>query len=236
MSDTEAPTLSIHDDADFAAAAAATLASEIAAAVRERGRATLALSGGRTPLAAFERLAAEPLPWDSIDVLQVDERCTPPGHEERNAVQVERAFGSLAKNGRFHWLPLDASPEPRVAARIYSSTLTEIAGTPPVIDVIQLGLGNDGHTASLFPGNAPVLVTPFVGFVPLAAGWPRVTLTLAAINAARRIVWLVAGAERKAPLRGLLAGDGTVVGSQVRRSDATIVAARSAIDSTHPRI
>lgn len=232
MKSPDAPVLSVHDDAAFAAAAASTLANEIATAVRERGRATLALSGGRTPLAAFARLAAEPLPWDSIDVLQVDERCTPPGHEERNAVQIERAFGSLAKNGRFHWIPLDTSPEPRVAARIYSATLTDLAGTPPVIDVLQLGLGNDGHTASLFPGNSPVLVTPYVGFVPLAAGWPRVTLTLAAINAARRIVWLVDGAERQAPLRGLLAGDSAVVGSQVRRSDATIVASRGAIDST----
>jgi 6-phosphogluconolactonase len=235
MSDTDTPMLAVHDDERFAAAAAATLAAELAAAVRERGRATFAVSGGRTPLAAFEMLAAKPLPWDSIDVVQVDERCTPPGHEERNAVQVARAFGSLANNGRFRWVPLDASPEPRVAARIYSATLTELAGTPPVIDVVQLGLGNDGHTASLFPGNAPVLVTPFVGFVPFAAGWPRVTLTLAAINAARRIVWLVAGAERKVPLHRLLAGDNAVVGSQVRRSDATIVAARSAIDSPDER-
>jgi 6-phosphogluconolactonase len=234
MNRSDAPTLSVHDDSAFADAAAEVLAAELETAVRARGRAIFAISGGRTPLAPFARLATKPLPWEAIDVFQVDERCTPPGHEERNAVQLERAFGSLADRGpaRFHWVPLDSSPEPRVAARIYSATLTERAGDPPLIDVVQLGLGDDGHTASLFPGNSPVPITPFVGFVPLAAGWPRITLTLAALNAVRRIVWLVEGAEKVAPLRSLIAGETAVVGSQIRRTDATIVAARSAFDPT----
>lgn len=230
----EVPRLEVlPDGAAVAAAAADLLATELAAAVRERGRATLAVSGGRTPLAAFARLAALPLPWDAIDILQVDERCAPAGHADRNSVQLARAFGALATthSARFHWLPLDSTPDARAAALAYSATLTRLAGTPPVIDVLQLGLGADGHTASLFPGQTPELVTPFVGLTPPSLGWPRLTLTLPVLSAARRIVWLVTGADKRAPLRGLLEGDTLVVGSRVRRSDTVVLTDRAAADT-----
>jgi 6-phosphogluconolactonase len=230
------PALAVHaDGAAVAAAAAALVGAELEAAVAVRGRATLAVSGGRTPLTAFARLATLPLPWSAIDVLQVDERCAPAGHADRNSVQLARAFGPLAAAhaDRFHWLPLDDTADARAAALAYSETLTRLAGSPPVIDVLQLGLGTDGHTASLFPGQALELVTPFVGLAPPALGWPRVTLTLPVLNAARRIVWIVTGADKRVPLRGLLAGDPGVVGSGVRREGAFVLADRAAADATN---
>jgi len=208
---------------------AACIAAELAAAVAARGRATLAVSGGRTPLDALARLAASSLPWDVIAVLQVDERFAPPGSDERNAVRLARAFGSLAveRPGIFHWMPVDER-DPQAAARRYAATLATLAGTPAVIDVVQLGLGADGHTASLFPGAALDTATPTVALAPAADGWARLTLTLETINAARSIVWLVTGHDKRAALAGLLAGDPTIVGSRVRGDRARIVADRAA--------
>jgi 6-phosphogluconolactonase len=226
--------LEVHaDPAAVATAAATTIAAALDAAVRERGRATLALSGGRSPLKAFELLAAKSLPCHAIDILQVDERCAPPGHEDRNSVQIGRAFAKLwaARSERFHWMPLDDTTDTHAAARAYSATLTGLAGEPPIIDVVQLGLGPDGHTASLFPGQTLELVTRFVGISPPMLGWPRLTLTLPVLDAARRIIWFITGVDRGAPLRGLLAGDPAVVGSRVRRGDATVLADRAAVDA-----
>lgn len=219
------------DPAAVARAAAEHIAAELAAAVAARGRATLAVSGGRTPLAAFARLAAAALPWERIAVLQVDERCAPEGHEDRNALQLERAFGPLAiaHAASFHWLTLGAGGA-HAAARAYSATLTALAGTPPVIDVLQLGLGADGHTASLFPGVTLDPVTPYAAVAPTAPLWPRITLTLPVLNAARHIVWLVTGTDKRAALEGLLAASPAIVASQVRRENARVLADRAAAD------
>jgi 6-phosphogluconolactonase len=233
LSDARAPLpLEILGDADAVAArGAARIAGQLLAAVAARGRATLAISGGRTPLRLFALLAGTVLPWQAIDVLQIDERFTPPGHDERNAVQLARAFGALTTRWpqAFHWMPVD-DPEPRAAARRYAETLAHLAGTPPVLDVVQLGLGADGHTASLFPGVALDAATPTVGLTPSPAGWPRMTLTLAVLNAARGIVWIVTGRDKRAALAGLMAADPAIVGSSVRRNGATVLADRDAAE------
>jgi len=207
------------------------IATELLAAVAARGHATLAISGGRTPLRVFALLADLALPWQAVDVLQVDERFTPPGHDERNAVQLARAFGAVTTRWpqAFHWMPVDA-PEPHAAAARYAETLARLAGTPPVLDVLQLGLGADGHTASLFPHLPLDAATPTVGLSPSPAGWPRLTLTLPVLSAARSIVWIVTGRDKRAALGGLMAGDPAIVGSGVRRSGATVLADRAATE------
>ena len=217
------------DAAAVAAHGAALLAADLEAAVAARGHATLAVSGGRTPFATFALLAAAPIPWRSIDVLQVDERFAPRGSDDRNSVRLARAFGSVARNEpeNFHWMPVD-SDDPRAAAQRYAATLEALAGEPPVIDVVQLGLGTDGHTASLFSEAALTAVTATVALVPVVHRWPRMTLSLATLNAARNIVWLVTGRDKRAALAGLLAGDASIVGSRVRRSRARIIADRAA--------
>jgi 6-phosphogluconolactonase len=230
--ETQAPlALEVHADARAVAhAAAERIATALAAAVAARGRATLAVSGGRTPLAAFARLADAALPWERIGVLQVDERCAPEGHEDRNAVQLERAFGRLVREHRdsFHWIPFAA--DHAHAAREYAAILASVAGTPPVIDVVQLGLGADGHTASLFPGGRLELPSPSVGYAPSAPLWPRITLTLPVLNAARGIVWLVTGRDKRAALHDLLRGAPELVASGVRTSDAIVLADRVAAE------
>jgi 6-phosphogluconolactonase len=230
--DAASPALEVlADPAAVAERGAACIAAELAAAVAVRGRASLAVSGGRTPLAAFARLAAEPLPWHAIAIVQIDERFAPAGSDERNSARLARAFGALAteRSGIFHWMPVD-DRDRQAAARRYAATLEVLAGTPPVIDVVQLGLGADGHAASLFLEAALDTVTPTVALAPSADGWPRMTLTLAAINAARSIVWLVTGRDKRTALAGLLAADAAIVGSRVRRSRARIVADRAAAE------
>ena len=221
------PELAVVDDAAAAAAqGAALIGAQLRAGVAERGRAALAVSGGRTPQRMFEILAREPLPWERIDVLQVDERVVPDGHAERNATQAGAAFaGPMARHPQsFHWMPVADADLDAAAAR-YAATLHTVAGREPLLDVVHLGLGADGHTASIFPGSALADETR----VDVAAtgehlGRRRMTLTLPVINRARLILWVVTGADKCDALARLLAGDPSLVASRVRRRGAVIVA------------
>ena len=212
-------------------AAAARSASLISAELRERiaarGRATLAVSGGRTPERMFERLAADNLPWQRIEVFQVDERVAPAGHADRNALQIERAFAAplAAEPERFHFMPVE-SPDLSAASAAYERALEAAAGTPPVLDVVHLGLGADGHTASLFGGSplleearAAVAVTP-----EPHAGRRRMTLTLPVLSRARLVVFVVTGADKRGVLARLLERDANLVASRVRPERAVLVA------------
>jgi 6-phosphogluconolactonase len=197
------------------------------------GRATLAVSGGRTPRHIFERLAAADLPWDRLELFQVDERIAPHGHADRNATQAAAAFAAAhALHPRaFHWMPVEDVDLDAAAAR-YAHELRCAAGSPPALDTVHLGLGADGHTASIFPGSP--LVQASSGDVAITEqhqGRRRMTLTLAALNAARRLLWVVTGADKRAALAGLVAGDPTVVASRVRRSGAVILADADAADA-----
>jgi 6-phosphogluconolactonase len=196
-------------------AAAVELAALARAAVAERGAFHVALSGGSTPKRLFQLLAArgrDALPWDRVDLWWGDERAVPPDHADSN-------FG-MAREALIEPLRLDAARvhriagelDPDAAARSYARALLETAGAPPVLDLVLLGLGPDGHTASLFPGSPAlgetdrwVVANPVTS--PLVGGAAtRITLTAPAINAARRVRFLVAGADKAAALAAVLDG------------------------------
>jgi 6-phosphogluconolactonase len=201
------------------------LAGSLRTAIADRGRATLALSGGRTPVPMFAMLAADPLPWGRIQVFQVDERVAPRGHAERNATAIEAAFTRTGVGT--HWMPVERD-DLEVAAQDYARELEAAAGTPPVLDAVQLGLGADGHTASLFPGSAALAARSAVAATEPQLGRRRFTLTLEALNRARTIVWVVCGADKSAALAALLRRDPSLVASRVRGSGATVLADRAA--------
>ena len=213
------------------AEAVATRAAELLAGYLEqdvaaRGAATLALSGGRTPQRVLERLAARALPWGRIVVFQVDERVAPLGHPDRNRTQASAALASPVENhaASFRWMPVEDA-DLAAGARRYSDALREAAGSPPALGTVHLGLGPDGHTASLFPGSALVGETARdVAVSEPQLGRRRMTLTLPALNRARRILWIVTGADKRAALAGLVAGDASIVGSRVRRDGALVLA------------
>jgi 6-phosphogluconolactonase len=224
----DTPRLEVQADAAAAAARAAKLiAAQLREDLGERGRATLAVSGGRTPERMLELLAREELAWDRIDVFQVDERVAPAGHADRNALQLRRTFaGRLAAlPERFHFMPVE-SPSLSAGAAEYARELAAAAGDPPTLDVVHLGLGTDGHVASLFPGSAlldetraPVAVTPDVH-----AGRRRMTLTLPVLARARLVVLLVTGADKREALARLTANDRRLVASRLRPAHTAIVA------------
>lgn len=206
----------------WAARAADITAAELNAALRERSRATLAVSGGRSPKRYFEELSRREVPWDRVTILQVDERVVPEGSPERNLTDQIASFGDL--EARWLPLPVSAHEDPK-ALKAFVEDLREDAGNPPVIDVIHLGLGDDGHTASLVPGD-PVLDEKHhvLAHTGLYNGTRRLTLTEPVLSRARLVLWLVSGSNKAEPVKKLLAGDPSIPGSLVRAARQILIA------------
>jgi 6-phosphogluconolactonase len=227
--------LPIHVGADAdesAAEAARVIAAALRDAIAERGHASVAFSGGTTPWAMLRVLAAAKVDWQKVDVFQVDERVAPDGDPDRNATHIESSLVRLAPvpSARWHPIPVE-EPDPASAARHYERTLRGVlddsttgSGANGVLDVVHLGLGDDGHTASLVPGDPVLGVTDrLVAPTGVYAGHRRVTLTYPALNAARTVVWLAAGAGKGEMLRRLVAGDGTIPSGRVLQDRAVVV-------------
>ena len=226
------------DAAQAALAAAEALADACRAAVAARGRASVAVSGGETPWRMLEHWRGLVLPWEHIHVAQVDERVAPPGDPRRNQTRLARilvADGPLPEANLLA-MPVEADDLPRAAAR-YQQQLEHVAGHPATLDVVQLGLGTDGHTASLVPGDAVLEITDRdVAVTGDYQGLRRMTLTYAAIDRARSRLWLVTGVAKAARLRELLSGESgdRAPGVRVRRADSTLVADREALAGDAP--
>lgn len=209
---------------------AARLGALLREAVETRGIATLALSGGGGLEPMFTELAGLRLPWEHIHVFQADERIAPDGHEDRNWTAASDQF--LARLRRplagAHPMPvveaLEGDDAAEEAADRYLDALEEVAGHPVVLDVVHLGLGDDGHTASLIPGD-PVLEVDNrdVAVTGTYQGRRRMTLTYPALARARQIVWLVAGESKAEAVGQLVRGDPSITATQVRRDTATLL-------------
>jgi 6-phosphogluconolactonase len=219
------------DETGAAQAAAQAIVAEARSAVADRGRFVMAVSGGRTPWIMLRALAEEDLPWRSIHVVQVDERVAPPGDKDRNLTHLRESLldRSPIPPEQIHAMPVE-SPDLEAAAKQYASLLVEIAGSPPTLDLVHLGLGPDGHTASLVPGDPVLNITATdVAVTGVYQGRRRMTLTYPAINRARRILWLATGSEKVDPLLRLRSGDLTVPAGRVCRLRAVIFADRAAV-------
>jgi 6-phosphogluconolactonase len=230
--------MEVFADADSTARVAAkTIASQASKAVAARGRFVLAVSGGHTPWIMLRALAGESMPWDAVHVIQVDERVAPEGHPDRNLTHLRESLleHSPLRPDQIYGMPVEA-PDLETAAEQYATTLRNIAGTPPLIDLVHLGLGPDGHTASLVPGD-PVLnvVDADVAITGIYQGRRRMTLTYPALNRARRVLWLVTGAEKVDMLRRLMDGDPTIPAGKVSRENAVVLADRAAQGSLEPK-
>ena len=218
------------DSGAVAMRAAERIAKAARKAVAERGRCSLAFSGGTTPWRAVRALAEEDVPWDRVHLFQVDERVAPPGDPERNDFHLKEALIDriAIPSANVHPMPVEEE-DLDTGARRYEATLRHIAGTPPVLDLVQLGLGEDGHTASLFPGDAALqVIDADVAVSGLHKGQRRMTLTFPAIDRARCLLWLVTGSGKTAALERLRAGDRSIPAGCVRSDRAVLLADKAA--------
>jgi 6-phosphogluconolactonase len=225
--------IEVHPDDDTVARkAAAVITADLRTAIAARGRFIMAVSGGRTPWQMLRALADEGLPWERVHVFQVDERAAPARDPDRNLTHLNQSLLDHAPlpPDHVHPMPVEVADLDRGAAR-YAATLRSVAGTPAVLDLVHLGLGSDGHTASLVPGDPAVAVADAdVTTSGPYQGRRRMTLTFPIINRSRRILWLVTGGEKAEMLARLRDGDRSIPASRVRRDDALILADRAAAE------
>jgi 6-phosphogluconolactonase len=208
-------------DANALAAMAASYVVSLAkAAVVARGRFTFAVSGGHTPWAMFDALRAEYMPWADVDLYQVDERVAPDGDPDRNLTHLRESIGDVP--ARVHPMPVN-EPDLDAAAAAYAKVL------PERFDLVHLGLGPDGHTASLVPGDQVLEVTDkLVAVTQPYQDHRRMTLTYPALARADQLLWLVAGADKRDAMAKLLAGDESIPAARVRATRSLIMADESA--------
>jgi 6-phosphogluconolactonase len=204
------------DAAAVAARAAHPVAPLARGAMSARGRFTFAVSGGKTPWAMFAELASEDMPWADVELFQVDERVAPDGDPDRNLTHLRQSIGDAP--ARVHPMPVN-DPDLEVAAAAYAEVL------PQRFDLVHLGLGPDGHTASLVPGDPVLEVTDaLVAVTQPYQGHRRMTLTYPALTRADQLLWLVTGSDKQDALAKLLAGDDSIPAGRVLATRSLVLA------------
>jgi 6-phosphogluconolactonase len=208
-------------------------------AVAARGRFVMAVSGGHDPWKMFQALGNEHLPWKSVHVFQVDERVAPAGDSKRNLTHLYESFLSHVPlpPEQFHAMPVEKIDLDAAAIK-YAHQLRDIAGSPPVLDLVHLGLGPDGHTASLVPDD-PVLeiMDKDVATTGIYKGHHRMTLTYPVFNRARCVMWFVTGSKKVEIFHRLRDGDSAIPGGRIRQDTAVAIIdlATARFDSSKPK-
>jgi 6-phosphogluconolactonase len=218
------------DEQAVAKAGAATIAEAARSAVATRGRCTLALSGGRTPWVMLRALQEEDMPWQQVSIVQVDERVAPADSPDRNLKYLREsllASAPLAPDD-IHAMPVEEG-DLVAAAAAYARTLEDLAGTPPTLDLVHLGLGPDGHTASLVPGDPVLEVTDaWVGITRPYQQHRRMTLTYPVLNRARATLFIVTGAEKADALLRLSGHEPTIPAGRIENPNVIVIADEAA--------
>ncbi|HJX08624.1 MAG TPA: 6-phosphogluconolactonase [Actinomycetota bacterium] len=227
MIDGSAGAIEVRVDVVPAPAAAARRGAEVIAAVAreavvERASCAIAVSGGTTPWQMFRALADEDVPWDALGIWQVDERIAPRDDDDRSLTHL---LASLPRAARIHAMPVDGD-----ADGLEARAATYAAGLPARFDVVHLGLGDDGHTASLVPGDPVLGVHDHdVALTAPYRGHRRMTLTYPVLDRARSVLFLVTGEDKAPPLRMLLARDRSIPAARVQAADQRAIVDRAAL-------
>ncbi|MGO9343646.1 MAG: 6-phosphogluconolactonase [Acidimicrobiales bacterium] len=212
--------ITLPDASDVARYAARMVAGAARQAVADHGTFNFAVSGGHTPWAMFAELANEDVPWTSVEIFQVDERVAPDGDPDRNLTNLRTSLGDAPAT--ITPMPVN-DPDLEAAASRYANEL------PSRFDLVHLGLGPDGHTASLVPGDPVLEVTDRpVAVTRPYQGHERMTLTYPGLSRADEVLWLITGEDKKAPLALLLKGDRSIPAGRVEARRSVILADQSA--------
>lgn len=224
--------------------AAGQLARACEQACALRGRAVLAVSGGETPWLMLAGFARQTLPWRTIYLTQVDERIARGDDPRRNLARLRQVMVDEGPLPEWNLLPLpvqalregpSGASAAAAAAEDYLAALARLGGDPPVLDLVQLGLGADGHTASLLPGDALLEEQERdLGCSEVYQGLPRLTMTYPLLRRAREVLWLVTGEAKRQPLQALLDGRGDSPAVRLGRADAIVVADTAAAPGDGP--
>jgi 6-phosphogluconolactonase len=209
--------LEVMASADLVArTAAGYVQRQAVAAVAEHGQFTFAVSGGHTPWAMFAELARMDMPWSQVTLYQVDERAAPDGDPDRNLTHLHDTLGDIKAS---------VVAMPVTAADLDTAAAGYAALLPGRFDLVHLGLGPDGHTASLVPGDPVLEVTDrLVAVTGPYQGHRRMTLTYPALARGAQIMWLVTGADKAEPLAKLLAGDRSIPAGRVEAQASLVIA------------
>lgn len=221
------------DAVSAARQAAEFIAAGARRAVSDRGKFLLALSGGQTAKPLLKELAAQDLPWTQLNIFQVDERVAPEGSPDRNLTDLQQTLVASGKlpAAQLYPMPVSAIDLP-AAARQYAKILKRLCGSPPTLDLVHLGLGTDGHTASLVPSDPVLKITDSdVALTNPYQDLRRMTLTYPIINRSRNILWLVTGTQKAPTLTRLYNGGQTIPAGRVNRECAVIFADQAASTS-----
>ena len=205
--------------------AAGIVAASAREAIEERGRFTFAVSGGRTPWAMFRDLADEDVPWGKVGIWQVDERIAPDGDADRNLTSLLPVIPSEA----------DLRPMPVTEADLEAAAARYAGSLPNVFDLVHLGMGDDGHTASLVPDDPVLDVTDRdVAVTGEYRGLRRMTLTYRVLDRARRVLWLIDGDDKTAMVPRLMAGDRSIPAGRVATAEQLVVVDAAAAAEVTP--
>ena len=210
--------------------AAGFIAAEARLAIAERGRFVFAVSGGHTPWIMLTALAKEDVDWNKIHLAQIDERVAPAGDPDRNLTHLRESLLEHAplSPDQIYDMPVE-STDLEAGAKEYAQVLARIAGADRVLDLVHLGLGPDGHTASLVPGDPVLEISDAdVAVTGVYQGRRRMTLTYPLLNRARRVLWLVTGGEKVDMLKRLNQADPSIPAGRVNQERALVFADRAA--------
>lgn len=221
-----------------AGAVAQEAAKEIATTAREaidaRGSFVMAVSGGKTPWEMLRMLGSEDVPWENVHIVQVDERIAPAGDPDRNLTHLTESLldHTPIYPENIHAMPVEDNDLTAATVK-YIQKLEQISGTPPVLDLVHLGMGPDGHTASLIPGD-PVLevMDSDVALTGLYQGRHRMTLTYPIINRSLKVIWVLAGSGKVEMFRRFRDGDESIPSGRINKSNTVVFADRAAAGIT----
>jgi 6-phosphogluconolactonase len=222
------------DEAEVARRAAAVIAENARQAVSLRGKFVMAVSGGKTPWVMLRDLADEQIPWGQVHVFQIDERIAPAGDPDRNLTHLRESLLSHAPltPDHIHAMPVEAAHLEAGAAE-YFATLKNFAGNPPVLDLAHLGMGPDGHTASLIPRDPVLDVTDRdIALTGVYQGRRRMTMTYPLLNRSRLILFLITGAEKARMLQLVCKADPSIPSGRIRGDSMLLLADKAAAGQT----